>query len=168
MENDARSRRARVMMPGMPEARRAPKEAWELPLKLLLVDDLTGRADPRPIEDRKPIRVDRDSFPKVMSEHKLALSFRVEDTLAEGEGREIDVSLKIRRLSDLAPGAIAAQVPSLKALGDRRDALTAIQGPLGGEPAFRDAIRQILADPIRRARLALEIGLAPGDPARST
>ena len=40
-----------------------------------MVGDYTQRPDPRPLEDRKPINVDKDNFQKVMSEQKLALSF---------------------------------------------------------------------------------------------
>ena len=50
------------------------KEEVELPLKMLMLGDYTGRADPRPLEDRKPINVDKDNFQQVMAEQKLAVS----------------------------------------------------------------------------------------------
>jgi type VI secretion system protein ImpB len=53
------------------------QEEVELPLKMLMMGDYTQRADPRPLEDRKPINVDKDNFSKVMSEQKLSLSFSV-------------------------------------------------------------------------------------------
>jgi type VI secretion system protein ImpB len=43
------------------------KEDVELPLKLLMLGDYTMRPDPTPLEDRKPINVDKDNFQKVMS-----------------------------------------------------------------------------------------------------
>jgi type VI secretion system protein ImpB len=88
------------------------KEEVELPLKLLMLGDYTQRPDPRPLEDRKPISVDKDNFQKVMGEQKLGLSFNVKDRLTEGEDSEITVNLKFRRLSDMEPEAIANQVPS--------------------------------------------------------
>ena len=90
------------------------KEEVELPLKLLMLGDYTLRPDPRPLEDRKPINVDKDNFQKVMSEQKLALNFTVKDKLSENAENELSVNLKFRRLSDMEPEAIANQVPELK------------------------------------------------------
>src|SRR5919205_691206 len=53
------------------------KEEVELPLKLLMLGDYTLRPDPRPLEDRKPVSIDKDNFQKVMAEQKVALSFNV-------------------------------------------------------------------------------------------
>jgi type VI secretion system protein ImpB len=105
------------------------KEEVELPLKLLMLGDYTMRPDPRPLEDRKPINVDKDNFQKVMSEQKLALNFGVKDKLGENEDNELNVNLKFRRLSDMEPEAIANQVPELKKLLDLRAALTSLKGP---------------------------------------
>ena len=136
------------------------KEEVELPLKMLMMGDFTQRPDPRPLEDRKPINVDKDNFQKVMSEQKLALSFAVKDKLSEGDGEgELNVNLKFRRLSDMEPEAIANQVPELKKLLELREALTALKGPLGNEKAFRNKIQQILGDPGQRNRLINELGL---------
>jgi len=135
------------------------KEEVELPLKLLMLGDYTQRPDPRPLEDRKPISVDKDNFQKVMSEQKLGLSFNVKDRLSEGDTNEITVNLKFRRLSDMEPEAIANQVPELKKLLDLRAALTALKGPLGNEKAFRNKIQSILNDPAQRNRLVNELGL---------
>ena len=135
------------------------KEEVELPLKLLMIGDYTQRPDPRPVEDRKPINVDKDNFQKVMAEQKLALSFGVKDRLSEAGGGELSVNLKFRRLSDMEPEAIANQVPELKQLLDLRAALTALKGPLGNEKAFRNKIQHMLGDPAQRSRLISELGL---------
>jgi type VI secretion system protein ImpB len=37
----------------------------ELPFKMLVMGNLTGRKDDRPIEDRTPINVDKDNFSQV-------------------------------------------------------------------------------------------------------
>src|SRR5215510_9189712 len=68
------------------------KEEVELPLKMLMLGDYMGRPDPRPLEDRKPINVDKDNFQKVMGEQKLALSFGVKDKLSENEDNELNVN----------------------------------------------------------------------------
>jgi type VI secretion system protein ImpB len=136
------------------------KEEVELPLKMLMLGDYTLRPDPTPLEDRKPINVDKDNFSKVMSEQKLALNFAIKDKLSDGpEEGELNVNLKFRRLSDMEPEAIANQVPELKKLLELRAALTALKGPLGNEKAFRNKIQQILGDPGSRNKLINELGL---------
>jgi type VI secretion system protein ImpB len=138
------------------------KEEVELPLKLLMLGDYTMRPDPTPLEDRKPINVDKDNFQKVMAEQKLSLNLSVQDRLSEQEDNELNVNLKFRRLSDMEPAAIANQVPELKKLLELRAALTALKGPLGNEKAFRNKIQQILNDPAQRNRLINELGLKQG------
>lgn len=135
------------------------KEDVELPLKLLMLGDYTMRPDPTPLEDRKPINVDKDNFQKVMSEQKLSLNMTVKDRLSEQEDNELNVNLKFRRLSDMEPAAIANQVPELKKLLELRAALTALKGPLGNEKAFRNKIQSILGDPAQRNRIINELGL---------
>jgi type VI secretion system protein ImpB len=136
------------------------QEEVELPLKMLMMGDFTQRADPRPLEDRKPINVDKDNFSKVMAEQKLNLNFAVKDTLSGGEeDSELNVNLRFRRLSDMGPEAVANQVPELKKLLDLRAALTALKGPLGNEKAFRNKIQGILNDPGSRNKIINELGL---------
>ena len=139
------------------------KEDVELPLKMLMLGDYTMRPDPTPLEDRKPINVDKDNFQKVMSEQKLSLSMTVKDRLSEQEDNELNVNLKFRRLSDMEPAAIANQVPELKKLLELRAALTALKGPLGNEKAFRNKIQNILSDPASRNRIINELGLKKGE-----
>jgi type VI secretion system protein ImpB len=136
------------------------KEEVELPLKLLMMGDYTQRPDPRPLEDRKPLNIDKDNFQKVMSEQKLGLTFNVKNALSENPDDELTVNLKFRRLSDMEPEAVANQVPELKKLLELRAALTALKGPLGNEKAFRNKIQQILSDPAQRNKLVSELGLA--------
>jgi type VI secretion system protein ImpB len=136
------------------------KEEVELPLKLLMLGDYTMRPDPRPLEDRKPLNVDKDNFQKVMAEQKLNLNFNVKNALSENPDDELTVGLKFRRLADMEPEAVASQVPELKKLLELRAALTALKGPLGNEKAFRNKIQQILGDPAQRNKLISELGLA--------
>ncbi len=139
------------------------KEDVELPLKMLMLGDYTMRPDPTPLEDRKPINVDKDNFQKVMAEQKLSLGMTVKDRLSEQEDSELNVNLKFRRLSDMEPAAIANQVPELKKLLELRAALTALKGPLGNEKAFRNKIQTILGDPAQRNRIINELGLLKKD-----
>lgn len=136
------------------------KEEVELPLKMLFLGDYTGRPDPRPVEDRKPINVDKDNFQQVLAEQNLSVNLAVPDKLSgEGTG-SLNVSLKFRKLSDFGPDAVVEQVPELKRLMELRQALTALKGPLGNVPAFRKKIQGLLADSSSRDRLLKELGLS--------
>src|SRR5262249_1354671 len=122
------------------------QEDVELPLKLLFIGDYTGRPDPRPLEDRKPVNIDKDNFQQLLSEHKVDIQLNVPDLLSGEEGSTLDVKLKVRHLNDFGPEAVAKQVPELRRLLELRDALTALKGPLGNVPAFKKKIQTLLND----------------------
>ena len=61
------------------------QEEVELPLKMLMIGDFTQRPDPRPLEDRKPINVDKDNFSKVMAEQKKKTAVTFTWKYAAGE-----------------------------------------------------------------------------------
>ena len=131
----------------------------ELPLKMLFLGDYTGRTDERPVEDRKPINVDKDNFQQVLSEQNLQIKVNVPNTLTEEKGAELSVDLKFKKLSDFDPANVATQIPEIKTLLDLREALTALKGPLGNVPAFRKKIQAALGDSSVRERLLGELGL---------
>lgn len=135
------------------------KEDVELPFKMLMVADFTGRPDPRPVEERAPVSVDKDNFNQVMAEQKLTVSAVVPDRLSNEAGGELAVNLQIKGLSDLTPDGIANQVPELQKLLALRGALSALKGPLGNTPAFRKKIQTLLEDQTARDRLMKELGL---------
>ena len=61
------------------------KEEVELPLKMLMLGDYTQRSDPRPLEDRKPINIDKDNFQEVLAEQKLTLDLSVAENVFLGQ-----------------------------------------------------------------------------------
>lgn len=134
-------------------------EEVELPLKMLIMGDFTGRADPRPLEDRKPINIDKDNFQQVLAEQNLNVSMSVPDVLSGEKDSHLNVNLKFKKLSDFGPEAVAEQVPELKKLLELRQALTALKGPLGNVPAFRRKIDALLKDGGSREKLMGELGL---------
>ena len=135
------------------------REEKELPLKLLVLGDFTGRADRTPIEERKAITVTRDTLDDVLASQQVRLQMAVPDRLGEA-GNELPVTLRLSALRDFAPEALARQVPELRQLLDLREAIVALKGPLGELPAFRDRIHAIIADPAARAALLAELGRA--------
>jgi type VI secretion system protein ImpB len=134
------------------------QEEKELPMKLLVMGDFTGRTDDRPLEDRKPINVDKDNFNEVMRNMNLSLEIQIANKLAEKEGGEMSAKLKFGSLKYMEPEALARQVPELKSLLDLREALTALKGPLGNMPEFRKKIQSLVTDPAAREKLLKEMG----------
>lgn len=132
----------------------------ELPLKMLFMGDYTGRPDPRPLEERNPINIDKDNFQQVLAEQNLGVTMSVKDKLSGEDNAALNVGLKFKKLSDFGPDAIVEQVPELKKLMDLRQALTALKGPLGNVPAFRRKIQSLLQDEDARQKLMNELGLS--------
>lgn len=130
----------------------------ELPLKLLVLGDFTGRADETPLEERKVVDVNADSFGSVMREQKLHASFAVPDRLSGQEGSDLAIELDFEGLRDFEPQAIARHVPELAKLLQLREDLTALKSPLANIAAFRKKIEALLQDDAQRDRILKELG----------
>lgn len=135
------------------------QEEMELPLKILMVGDYTGRVDETPVEERKPINIDKENFNEVMAKQNLAVKVQVPDKLSGEQDASLNVELKFKSLADFGPEGLVNQVPELKKLLDLRAALTALKGPLGNIPAFRKKIQGLLGDAAGREKLMKELGL---------
>lgn len=135
------------------------QEEVELPLRIMMMGDYTGKADDTPLEERKPINIDKDNFNDVMGEQKLGLSMNVADKLSGDDKAEMAVSLNFKSMKDFTPEGIAEQVPELRQLMQLRNALTALKGPLGNLPKFRKKIQGLLGDDGARERLMKELGM---------
>jgi type VI secretion system protein ImpB len=135
------------------------QEEVELPLRILMMGDYTGKRDDTPLEERKPIQVDKDNFSEVMAEQNLGLNMNVADKLSGNEGDEMTANLKFKNLKDFTPEGVAEQVPELRQLMQLRNALTALKGPLGNLPKFRKKIQELLGDDAARERLMKELGM---------
>ena len=126
----------------------------ELPLRMLFVGDFMGH-DERPVEDRVPVRIDRDTFGKVLAAHAPSLDL----TVTSAEARTVRAPLVFRSLTDFGPDAIAEQIPETRRLLAVRDALTTLKES-GDVAAFRRTVGELLVDPAARARLLSTLGLA--------
>jgi len=134
-------------------------EDVELPLKLLVIDDFTGREDEEVIEDREPQNINKDNFNEVLSSKNLSMQFSVPNRLEEESEDQVNVELKINSMKDFAPEQIARQVPELNSLLELRRALLALKGPLGNTPAFRKTIQAILENEDTRSQVMNELGM---------
>ncbi len=135
------------------------QEETELPLKILMVGDYTGRPDDTPLEERKPISVDKENFNEVMAKQDLKATVAVPDKLSGEKDASLSVELAFKGLNDFTPEGVVNQVPELKKLLELRQALTALKGPLGNIPAFRKKIQSLLGDDKARQQLMQELGL---------
>lgn len=132
-------------------------EEKELPLKLLVMGDFTLGQDDTPLEDRKPVNIDKDNFNDVMKNQNININVNVKNTLSGKDGEELSANLKFRDLKDFDPDAVARQVPELKKMLELREALAALKGPMGNFPAFRKKIQAIITDEATREKILGEI-----------
>jgi len=132
------------------------QEEIELPFKMLVMCNLTGKRNETEVEKRKPVNVDKDNFTDVMESTKLTLDISVPNRLQDGHD-ELSASLRFKHLNDFTPEGIAHQVPELRKLLELRDALSALKSPLGNRPEFRKRIQAILADEGARERMSAEL-----------
>jgi type VI secretion system protein ImpB len=131
----------------------------ELPLKVLVMGDFTMRPDGTPVEDRKPVNINKDNFNDVLKAHDVHLDAVVDNKLSGEDGAKMNVSLDFKTMRDFEPDAIIRKVPELNKLVELREAMKALKGPLGNVPEFRKKIQDIVKDEGARARLLKELGI---------
>lgn len=102
----------------------------ELPLKLMVLSNLTGGDSEQPIEEREVLQINKLNFNQVMEKLNINTSFSVKNTL-NNEAEELEVNLNIISIKDFSPDNIAQQIPELKKLLQLREALMALKGPMG-------------------------------------
>jgi len=139
-------------------------EEVELPFKVLVMGDFTGRADDRALEDRKPINIDKDNFNEVLSGQNISVDMNAKDRLSPDaqEGDELAVHLQFKHIKDFQPEQVVQQVPELKSLLEIREALVAMKGPLGNVKNFSKKLKEVLADDAARERLMKELKIEGG------
>jgi type VI secretion system protein ImpB len=129
------------------------QEERELPLKMLVLGDFTGKADPRAVEEREPVSVDKDNFNEVMKAHAVSLDLLVANRLSPDADASLQVQLRFESLECFTPQAILEQVPELKRLAELREALRSLKGPLANVPEFRRKIQELISDDAACRRL---------------
>ena len=134
-------------------------EEVELPLKILVMGDYTLKEDETPVEDRKPVNIDKDNFNDVLGAQNVGLEAVVDNTLSDEEDAKLNVNLDFKTMRDFEPDAIIRKVPELNALLGLREALKALKGPLGNVPEFRKKIQELVTDEGARERLLKELGI---------
>jgi type VI secretion system protein ImpB len=122
----------------------------ELPFVMGILADLSGNASKvakPPMAERKFSNVDMDNFEDYMASVEPSVSFRVKNRLSGDGSEQMGVNLTLKRMDDLTPGAIARQVPALRALLEAREQLANLQRFMDGKVAAEEQLKKLLADP---------------------
>ena len=134
-------------------------EEVELPLKLLVMGDFTGKPDDRPLENREPVNIDKDNFNEVLKGQKVGMNITVPNKISGEPDDEMGVELKFESIKDFGPEAISKNTPELNRLLELREALGSLKGPLSNIPNFRKKIQELVKDEAARETLLKELGV---------
>jgi type VI secretion system protein ImpB len=133
----------------------------ELPLKLLVVGDFTLQKSEVPVEERKPLSIDKDNFNDVFKGQNLSLKVQVPNQLDDSADPDDQLSfdLQFESINDFTPDSLTERIPELKRMLELRDALRALKSPIGNVPDFRNRLQELIADEGTRERLLNELGV---------
>lgn len=135
------------------------QEEVELPLKLMVVGDFKGEPEETDLQERTTVQINKHNFNDVMREAGLKKTISVPDQLNEEDSGDMTVSLDFQSMRDFTPDNIAKKVPELDKLLQLREALLALKGPMGNIPAFRNQLKELIADEASREALEKELDL---------
>ena len=120
----------------------------ELPLRMLMVGDYTGREDGTALEDRELITINKSdaTVDKVMKDLDLQLKYTVPNRLKKEEGEEMSVDLKIDDMKAFNPEQVALQVPELKRMLAMRNLLEDLRNRVVSMKQFGKQLGEIVKD----------------------
>ncbi|WP_412062099.1 type VI secretion system contractile sheath small subunit [Rubrivirga sp. IMCC45206] len=131
------------------------KERVELPMRMLVMGDFTGREDGTPLEDREVINLNKDNFGDVLRSQELSVQTTVENTLTDED--DLAVNLTFDSMASFSPEQIARQVPELSRLMATRNLLQDLRNRLISAADFRKQIEAVINDPAAREQLLSEL-----------
>lgn len=139
------------------------KEERELPMRMLVLGDFSGREDDTPIEERAPINVDKNNFDEVLASQRVSLDIQVPDESAANKDERMNVHLEMQSIKDFAPDAVARQVPQMRELIEMREALVALKAPLINNARFRKSLQKLVDDEDQRKSILDELDIGATD-----
>jgi type VI secretion system protein ImpB len=127
----------------------------QLPFVMGVMSDLSGQPEKAlpPVEQRKFIDIDVDTFDKVMREMKVRTVCNVDNTLTD-EGGKRSVVLKFSTMDDFSPAAIARNTPGLSELLEMRQQLANLITYMDGKSGAEALIAKVVKDPMLLKALA--------------
>jgi type VI secretion system protein ImpB len=149
----ARNRAPRVQIEYDVELYGAEKKV-QIPFVMGVLSDLSGNpAEPlAPVEERKFLDVDIDTFDARMKAMKPRVAFQVPNTLT-GEG-SLNVELTFENMDDFSPAAVANKVDALRKLLEARQQLSNLITYMDGKGGAEDLVGRMLQDPALLQTLA--------------
>ena len=141
-----------------------PRKEKELPLRLLVVGDLTGRSmkpepapgdPPRPkdeFEERKIHDLNGRNLDAVMSKLNIHVELKGVANHVEKSGAPFDVTIPIKSMASFEPGEVVNHIPSTRRLLQIRKLLLELQACVDNNKQFRRLVRE-LTSPGRAALL---------------
>jgi type VI secretion system protein ImpB len=131
------------------------KEKVELPMRMLVMGDFTGRPDSTPLENREVINLNKDNFESVLRSQEISVKTAVQNTLT-GED-DLAVELKFDSMKSFEPEAVARQVPEIARLLATRNLLQDLRNRLISAADFRKQIEAVIKDDAAREQLLAEL-----------
>jgi type VI secretion system protein ImpB len=140
------------------------KKKTELPLRLLVMGDFTGRESQTPVAQREAININKDNFDGVMESLDIQAKFNVPDRLRGGD-EEKEVSLRFAGMRDFHPERVARQIPEITRLVAARNLLQDLRNRVINMADFRKRLQQIVQDPAALDQLIADLDrVVPPDP----
>ena len=122
------------------------KKKVELPLKMLVAGDFSGKQHDERVAEREKISIDKNNFTQVMESMDLNLKYSVENKLTEGGG-DIPIDLNMKNMDSFKPENIAKDVPQLSRLLAARNLIKDLKSNLLDNREFRKRLETIIKDP---------------------
>lgn len=132
----------------------------ELPFVLGVMGDFAGQntADLKPLKDRRFIQIDRDNFDDVLKKMSPAVSFKVDNKLANDDST-FSVDLQFQSMKDFEPASIVNQVDPLRKLMETRNKLRDLMTKVDRSEELEDVLEAVLNNTDNLAKLAGELNL---------
>ena len=132
------------------------KEKVELPMRLLVLGDYTGREDQAPVEEREVVNINSNNFESVMRSKRLSTQYTVDNKLDE-DSDVLEVDLSFEDIDSFAPENIARQVPELRRMVAMRNLLQDLRNRVVSTSEFRKQLEAIVQDESALTELAEEL-----------
>lgn len=133
------------------------KEKLELPQRMLMVGDYTGREDDTPVSEREVVNINKDNFESVMKAMNLEANMTVKDRLKPDSEDDLKVNLRFEDMSSFSPEEVAKQVPELNRLVAMRNLLQDLRNRVVSMSQFRKQLETIVKDKDSLDKLTQEL-----------
>jgi type VI secretion system protein ImpB len=135
----------------------------ELPLRMMVMGDFTGREDATPLAEREAVSVNNNNFDGVLKSMGVRAEFMVPDRQHEGE--EMKVALNVESMRDFHPEQVARQIPQLARMIGARNLLQDLRNRVISTSEFRKGLEKIVRDPAALDQLIGELDrVVPANP----